>query len=132
MIEKITPNAALLLDAAGCFTGACLFLISLTAWGWTDLPESWRLPLIAALFGLSVWLVVVARYPYRPLVALTVLGNLAWIAGGAVALFVTGTILGSIMIALVMLSDALMAWLQSRGLSPEFQPHHHETTFHSL
>jgi cation transporter-like permease len=116
VIDKITPNAALLIDAAGCFAGACLFLISTTAWGWTDLPESWRLPVTAALFVFSVLLVVIARYRSRPLVALAVLGNMAWIAGGAIALFVTGTVLGTVLTALVMLAVAGLAWLQARGL----------------
>ena len=132
MIEKITPNAALLLDAACCFAGACLFLISMRAWGWTDLPESWRLPVTVALFGFSVLLVIVARYRSRPMVALAVVGNLAWIAAGAGALFVTGTLLGSAIIALVMMSDAVLAWLQARALSDPHQlAHSHAPTFPS-
>lgn len=114
---KIATNAALLTDAAGCFAAACLFLISTTAWSWTDLPESWRLAVVVALFLFSVYLVIAARYQNRWLVALAVLGNLLWIGGGTIALFVTGTLLGGLIIAAVMLADALMAWLQSRPLT---------------
>jgi len=113
---RITTNAALLIDAAGCFAGACLFLISTTAWGWLDLPESWRLPVAVALFAFSVFLVIAARYRHRALVAMAVLGNIGWITGGGIALFVTGTLLGGLIIALVMVTDAAMAWLQARGL----------------
>lgn len=113
---RITTNAALLVDAAGCFAGACVFLISTTAWGWTDLPDTWRLPVVVVLFAFSVFLVIAARYRHRVLVAVAVLGNIAWVTAGAIALFVAGTLLGGIIIALVMAADAVLAWLQARGL----------------
>ena len=116
-IARLTSNAALLIDAAGCFAGACLFLLSTTAWGWLDLPESWRLPVVVALFAFSVLLVSAARYRHRILIALAVLGNIGWITGGAIALFVTGTLTGGVIIVLVMVADVAMAWLQARGLA---------------
>lgn len=115
-MDRITTNAALLIDAAGCFAGSALFLISTDAWGWTDLPEGWRLPVVVALFLFSVLLVIAARYQSRLLIALAVVGNIAWVTGGAIALFVTGTLLGGVLIAVVMLLDAGMAWLQSRAV----------------
>lgn len=122
-MARITTNAALLIDAAGCFAGACLFLISSTAWSWLDLPGGWRLPVVVALFASSVYLVIAARYRHRTLIALAVILNIAWITAGAFALFITGTLLGGVIIALVMLADAIMAWLQARGLSrPETEP----------
>lgn len=114
--RRITLNAALLIDAAACFAGACVLLLAPTVWSITDLPQNWRLPVVVALFAFSVLLVLVARYPTRPLVAMAVLGNLAWISAGAIALFVTGTLWGSVVIAAVMLADACMAWIQARPL----------------
>ena len=83
-----------------------------------------------ALVGLAVLLVIIARYRTRPVLALAVLGNLAWIAGGAIALFLTGTWLGSVIIAAVMVADALLAWLQARGLSsPEIETNRQDPLF---
>lgn len=113
---RITPNAALLIDAAGCFGGASILLLASTVWNWTDLPEGWRIPVVVALFAFSVLLVIIARYRTRPLMALAILGNIAWIVAGAVALFVTGTLVGGLIIAAVMVADAIMAWFQSREL----------------
>lgn len=113
----ISPNAALLVDAVGCFVGPCIFLLSTTAWGWTDLPAGWRLPVVAALFTYSVLLVIAARYQTRWLIALAVIGNILWITGGAIALFITGTWLGGAIIAVVMLADAIMAWFQGKPLT---------------
>lgn len=115
--RPITANAALLIDAVGCFVGACIFLLSTTAWGWTDLPAGWRLPVVVSLIAFSGLLVIAARYQTRWLIALAVLGNVAWITGGAIALFVTGTWLGGAIIAVVMLADAMMAWLQAKPLT---------------
>ena len=119
MTSRFTPNAALLVDAAGCFIGSCIFLLSETAWGWTDLPGGWRQPVVAALFVFNVLLVIAARYASRPLITAAVIGNIAWIIGGAIALFVTGTVLGGAIIGVVMLADAVMAWLQARLLTAE-------------
>ncbi len=116
-MARITVNAALLVDAIGCFAGACLFLISTAAWSWTDLPGGWRLPVVVALFAFSVFLVIAAQNRHRMLVALAVVGNIAWITAGAIALFVTGTLVGGVIIALVMVADAAMAWLQSQGVN---------------
>ena len=126
-MQRITTNAALLIDAAGCFAASSLFLISTTAWDWTDLPANWRQPVVVTLFLFSVLLVVAARYQTRPLIALAVLGNIAWVTGGAIALFVTGTLLGGIMIGGVMVLDAAMAWLQSRSLRPNSEALHTTT-----
>lgn len=72
--------------------------------------------MVVALFMFSVLLVIAARYKHRVLIALAVLGNIAWVIAGAVALFVTGTFLGIALIAAVMAADAAMAWLQARAL----------------
>lgn len=116
LTDRITPNAALLIDAAACFAGASILLLSSTVWSWSDLPAGWRLPVVVALFMFSVLLVIAARYKHRVLIALAVLGNIAWVIAGAVALFVTGTFLGIALIAAVMAADAAMAWLQARAL----------------
>lgn len=130
---RITVNAALLVDAVGCFAGACLFLISTTAWGWTDLPDAWRLHVVVALFAFSVVLVVAARYKHRALVALAVLGNIGWVTAGAIAIFATGTLVGGVIIAVVMVADALLAWLQARGLvQPEEETPVHTTTLENF
>lgn len=118
MFPRFTPNAALLVDAAGCFAGASLLILSSTIWSWTDLPADWRLPVAVALFVFSVLLVMVARYPVRPMIAIAVLGNIAWIIAGAVALVATDSILGMGIIALVMIADAIMGWFQAKGLYP--------------
>lgn len=133
MVARIsTTTAALLIDAAGCFLGACIFLIAPSAWEWLDLPENWRLPVVVALFAFSVYLVTAARYGTRALIALAVLGNIAWVVGGAIALFVTGTVLGGLIIAAVMVADAVMAWLQSRGLGEQPEPVESPTLEHLL
>lgn len=117
LADRITPNATLLIDAAACFAGAALLLLSATVWNWFDLPDDWRQPIVVALFGFSVLLVITARYKHRLLIALVVLGNIVWTLGGTVALFITGSLLGMLLIALVVLVDAVMTWLQSKGLS---------------
>ena len=117
LFDRITPNAALLIDAAACFAGACILLLSTTVWNWTDLPAHWREPVVVALFTFSVLLVISARYKGRLLIGLAVLGNIAWITAGAIALFITGTLLGTVIIALVMIADAIMAWFQSKALA---------------
>lgn len=116
LLSRITPNAALLVDAAGCFAAAGVLVLSSTVWSWTDLPSGWRQPVLVLLFLFSVLLVVAARYQTRPLFALAILGNIAWIAGGTYALFATGTMLGAIIIGAVMLADAIMARLQAQAL----------------
>ena len=114
--DRITLNAALLINAAACLAGASVLLLSKTVWDRFDLPADWRQPVIVALFGFSVFLVVAARYQQRILIALAVLGNITWVIAGTIALFVTGTWLGGIIIALVILADSVMAWMQARAL----------------
>lgn len=114
--DRITPDSALLIDAAACFGGAAILLLSGSVWSWLDLPSEWRQPIVVALFGFSVFLVIAARYKHPSLIALAVLGNLAWVTGGSVALFVTGSLTGMILIAMVMLADTVMAWLQGQAL----------------
>lgn len=116
--DRITPNAALLIDAAGCFAGAAILLLSSTVWSWIDLPADWRQPVIVALFGFSVLLVGASRYQHRWMIALAVLGNIAWVTAGAIALFVTGTLTGMLIIAGVMAADSVMAWFQAKALDP--------------
>lgn len=112
----ITPNVALLIDAAGCFVGAAALLLAPSLWEFADLPAGWRLPVIVALFLFSLILVAIARYPGRVSVSIAVLGNLAWILAGAFALVATGSIPGAAIIALVMVADAVMAWYQAQDL----------------
>lgn len=96
---RISPANVLRIDAAGCFAGAAVLLFSTTVWSWTDLPAGWRLPVAVALLLFAV------------------LGNIGWIVAGSYALFITGTVVGGVIIAIVMIADALMAWLQSRALT---------------
>lgn len=83
-------------------------------WKWTDLPPNWRQPVIVALFLFAILLVIAARYQTRVLLTAAVLGNIAWVIAGMFALFETGTILGILIISVVILADAIMAWLQAK------------------
>ena len=116
-LQRISPNAALLIDAAGCFAGAGVLLLWTSIWKWIDLPAHWRQPVVVALFLFAALLVIIARYPTRQLVAAAVLGNIVWITAGAIALFITGSLSGGIIIVLVMLADAIMAWFQAQALT---------------
>lgn len=113
---QIASGNPLLIDAGACMAGAIILLLSRTVWEWTDLPASWREPVVALLFGFAVLLVVAARNQSRSLIAVAVVGNILWVIGGSIALFVSGTAIGWMLIATVMIGDALMAWLQSRQL----------------
>lgn len=115
--SRITTNAALLIDAAGCFAGAAMLTLVPSVWDWVNLPDHWRQPVVVALFLFSVLLVIAARYANRPLVVAAVAGNIAWIIAGGIALFETGSVTGGIIIAAVMVADAVMAWLQFRGIN---------------
>lgn len=113
----ISPATALRIDAAGCFAGAAILFISTTVWSWTGLPSGARLPVAVCLFLFLLLLVAAERTRNRQLIALAVLGNLGWIAAGAWALFLTDSAVGGVLIAVVMIADALMAWLQSRAVT---------------
>lgn len=110
---------ALLIDGVACFAGAAVLALSETVWNWTGLPSGGRLPVAVALFLFSLLLVAAERTRNRQLIALAVLGNLGWIAAGSWALFLTDSAIGGVLIAVVMIADALMAWLQSRALIPD-------------
>ena len=116
MAIRISSSTALLIDAIACFLGTLLLNAVPKIWQWTDLPTNWREPVIWALLLFSIRLITAFRMEYRLLLALAVIGNIAWIVAGAIALTHTGTLLGGVIIALVMIGDAEMAWFQSRGI----------------
>lgn len=104
-----------MLDAIGCAIGGIL-LISPTVWSWLALPDSWRIPtaLLLLLFaGLAATAYLVGT---RHLILAVVAGNVAWILAGTYALAVADSLLGGTIIAVVIVADAAMAWLQ---LSPK-------------
>ena len=117
MAIRISSSTALLIDAIACFLGTLLLNAVPKIWQWTDLPTNWREPVIWALLLFSILLATAFRMEYRFLVVLSVLGNIAWIIAGAITLTHTGTLLGGVIIAIVMIGDAAMAWIQSRGIA---------------
>lgn len=116
LASRISPHAALVLDAFGCLAGAVVLLLIPRVWHWIALPDDWRQPVAIALFAFALSLIAASLKPNRVMFALAVLGNIAWIGGGMIALFATDTWSGAILIAVVMLADGLMAWIQAHGL----------------
>ena len=116
MPMRIPSSTAVLIDAVACFAGAVLLFAIPQIWDWTDLSGDWREPVAWALLLFSILLILAFRTGSRLLLALAVIGNIAWIVAGAIALTHTGTLLGGVIIALVMIGDAAMAWFQSRGI----------------
>lgn len=112
----VTPRTALWLDAVGCGIGGVLLILSETIWSWTDLPESWRIPVAITLLVFAMTLVSAAIFQTRSLYTLAVAGNALWIIGGVIALFSSGTPLGWVIILVVIVADGAMAYLQSRPL----------------
>ena len=114
---RLSSTTSLLIDAIACFVGAILLFGAPEIWKWTDLPTNWREPVVWALLLFSILLIMAFSSESRLLLVLSVLGNIAWIIAGAIALTHTGTLLGVVIIALVMIGDAAMAWFQSRGIA---------------
>lgn len=112
----IPPRTALWLDAVGCALGGVVLLASNTVWRWTDLPESWQVPVGLLLLLFAIILIAAALTQASALYKAAVAGNMLWIVGGVVALFYAGTILGWSIILIVIVADGAMAYLQSRSL----------------